>query len=125
MRYGEGMKVLVCGGRNYDDKQAIWQELQRIADSRGPITALIEGGARGVDQHAYAWAKWRGIEQKTYPADWNRHGRAAGPIRNATMLADGNPDLVVAFPGGVGTAHMVTIARKAGVEVIEVQSGAC
>lgn len=54
-----------------------------------------------------------------YHADWNAHGRSAGPIRNAKMLAEGKPDLVVAFPGGKGTAHMVGIARKAGVPVVE------
>jgi hypothetical protein len=114
------MKVLVCGGRDFDAREIIWQALQHLHDVRGPITALIEGGARGVDQHAYAWAKWRGLHNQTYPADWNTHGRAAGPIRNAQMLRDGNPDLVVAFPGGRGTASMVALARKAGVEVIEV-----
>ena len=116
------MKVLVCGGRDFDGREVIWRELQRVHDERGPITALIEGGARGVDQHAYAWAKWRGLEQRTYPADWNTHGKKAGPIRNRFMLAHGNPDLVVAFPGGRGTAHMIGLARDAGVKVIEVGS---
>lgn len=53
-------------------------------------------------------------------ADWEDLGRKAGPIRNQRMLDDGRPELVVAFPGGPGTAHMCRIAREAGVEVIEV-----
>lgn len=110
----------MCGGRNFDNREAIWQALQIVHDTRGPITCLIEGGARGVDQNAYAWAKWRGLEQQTYPADWEAHGRAAGPIRNAQMLAHGNPDLVIAFPGGKGTAHMMGLARRHGVEVMQV-----
>jgi ABC-type sugar transport system substrate-binding protein len=36
------------------------------------------------------------------------------------MLDEGKPDIVVAFPGGTGTADMVRRARKAGVVVIEV-----
>jgi hypothetical protein len=50
-------------------------------------------------------------------ADWNTHGRAAGPIRNQRMLDEVKPELVVAFPGGRGTADMVRRAREAGVNV--------
>jgi UDP-N-acetylmuramoylalanine-D-glutamate ligase len=60
------------------------------------------------------------IPVETYEADWDTHGKAAGPIRNKRMLDEGKPDLVVAFPGGRGTANMISQARKAGVEVIEV-----
>jgi hypothetical protein len=55
-----------------------------------------------------------------FPAQWDRYGEAAGPIRNAWMLEFGKPDLVVAFPGGRGTADMISKARKAGIEVCEV-----
>ena len=58
---------------------------------------------------------------RIFPADWIRHGRAAGPIRNEQMLREGCPDLVVAFhddPGlGRGTADMVRRALAAGVPV--------
>jgi hypothetical protein len=52
-----------------------------------------------------------------YPADWARHGNAAGLVRNQQMLDDGKPDLAVAFPGGKGTADMVRRARKAGIPI--------
>lgn len=113
------MRVLVCGGRDYYRRDVIFATLTNI-HAETPITALIEGGAAGVDQLAYAWAKERGLQNCTYRADWNTHGRAAGPIRNASMLADGNPDLVVAFQGGRGTADMVRRAKAAGVPVREV-----
>lgn len=113
------MKILVCGGRNYDRRDAVFAELDRLHAER-PITALIEGGASGVDRLAYAWATQNEMHHQCFPADWSKHGRGAGPIRNAQMLRDGNPDLVVAFPGGAGTAHMVATARKAGVPVVEV-----
>jgi hypothetical protein len=52
-----------------------------------------------------------------YVAQWKKHGRAAGPIRNQRMLDKGKPDLVVAFPGGRGTADMIRRAERAGVPV--------
>lgn len=113
------MKVLVCGGRDFNDGLLVYETLDRLHRERG-ITAIIEGGAKGADTAAYSWAKIHGLHNQTYPADWTLHGRAAGPRRNATMLADGNPDLVLAFPGGRGTADMVRRARAAGVEVREI-----
>jgi hypothetical protein len=56
-----------------------------------------------------------------YVAQWKKHGRAAGPIRNQRMLDEGKPDLVVAFPGGRGTADMIRRAERAGVPVQQVQ----
>jgi hypothetical protein len=53
----------------------------------------------------------------TFFAAWHEHGRGAGPIRNRQMLEEGRPDLVVAFPGGHGTAGMIKLALKAGVPV--------
>ena len=83
------------------------------------ITRLIHGAARGADSLAAAWARSRGIPALAFPADWKQDGKAAGFIRNARMLRDGRPELVVAFPGGNGTAHMVKLARSAGVTVLE------
>lgn len=113
------MRVLVTGGRDYSDTETAYRFLDKL-HSRIGVTTLIEGGARGADRIAGYWARSRGITNLKRHADWDRHGRAAGSIRNQQMLTQDKPDLVVAFPGGRGTAHMVSIARKAGVEVIEV-----
>ncbi len=59
---------------------------------------------------------------KAIPADWDKFGKGAGPIRNQQMIDEGKPDLVVAFPGGTGTADMVKRAKKHGIEVIEVKN---
>ena len=66
---------------------------------------------------ARKFAEWQGIPVKTFEADWDRHGKAAGPIRNKQMLDEGKPDLVVAFEGGKGTANMIAQAEAAGVRV--------
>ena len=113
------MKVLICGGHDYYREDTIVRTLDEI-HAETPITCLIEGGANGADTLAYNWAKARGVPDKSFPADWNKHGKNAGPKRNQVMLKQGAPDLVVAFPGGASTAHMVKLARSSGVRVMTV-----
>lgn len=113
------MRVLVCGGRDYVDREALAACLADLRQARG-ITVLIAGGARGADTMAEEWALAQRIPCEVFMADWEGLGPKAGPIRNQRMLDEGKPDLVVAFPGGRGTADMVRRAREAGVEVIEI-----
>lgn len=112
------MKTLVCGGRDYVNRSKIFEELDSIHTDR-PITELIHGAASGADTISGEWALLRGIPVRRFPARWNVHGKAAGYIRNRQMLVEGKPNLVVAFPGGKGTAMMIQLAKGAGVEVIE------
>ncbi len=88
----------------------------RVHAERG-ISFLIQGGARGADYFAWEWANERGVMCGSYPADWDAHGKRAGPIRNQQMIDEGKPDGVVAFPGGRGTKDMVDRAEKAGLKV--------
>ena len=113
------MKVLVCGGRDFQDEALLRATLDELHSSYR-FKLLITGGARGADALANAWAVHRGIKNIIYVADWVNHGPAAGPIRNKRMLEGSQPDLVVAFPGGAGTTHMIGIAEKAGVDVYRV-----
>lgn len=123
------IRVLVCGGRKFTDAGRVFQVLDEIDTHRG-IAVVIEGGQRtlnskreiigGADYWANQWAEVRGREPVRIDAEWTRLGKAAGPIRNQRMIDEGKPDLVVAFPGGVGTMNMVTKARRAGIELIEV-----
>jgi predicted Rossmann-fold nucleotide-binding protein len=109
------MKVLVCGGRDYRDLPYVYEVLDEIHAEHG-ITLIIQGGCSGADEKAALWAKGRGVPCLAHYADWKKHGKAAGPIRNAAMLK-WEPNLVVAFPGGAGTASMVNIAKTASVPV--------
>ena len=132
------MRILVCGGRDYGEykwpmKQSdpkdveciegqiklLQDKLKELADEFGRIE-IIEGGARGADRHAREWAISNNIKFSTFHADWGQYGKRAGILRNIEMLERGDPVLVIAFPGRRGTAHMVGIAKKAGVKVIEV-----
>lgn len=113
---GQHIRVLVCGGRNYADSARMAAVLARL-HGKYPIDVVIHGAARGADELAGRWAASNGIACDAYLADWDRHGKSAGMIRNTTMLREGKPDCVVAFPGGAGTAHMVRISRAAGLSV--------
>jgi hypothetical protein len=113
------MTVLVCGGRDYTDRARLF----RLLDfNRAKIGMIVHGGAKGADTLAGNWCYERGVPMMLVPAEWARFGKKAGFIRNEKMLAIGRPDLVVAFPGGVGTAMMVQLAKQAGVRVIEVDA---
>ncbi len=113
-----GMRVLVCGGRRFNDSLTLGSWLGGLHNNHGGITLLIEGGAPGADFMARKFAEWKGIPTQTVEADWKSHGRAAGPIRNRKMLEVGKPDLVVAFEGGKGTANMIEQATAAGIRVL-------
>lgn len=118
-------RVLVCGGRDFSDRAAVARVLRPykpeniISDVSDCI--LIVGGAPGADTLAEEWADVYGVRKRVFLADWNTHGRAAGPIRNQRMIDEGKPDLVVAFPGGRGTDDMVKRAEKAGIPVMRVE----
>lgn len=115
------MRVLICGGRDYDDYMHFAATMTGIEIERRRIEVVIHGGARGADWCAHLFANCAPKRTEiVFPADWKAHGRAAGPIRNQRMLDEGGPELVVAFPGGKGTADMVRRARKAGVLVVTV-----
>lgn len=113
------MKVLVCGGRDYKDWDQMYSVMDGI-DGDNKITWLIHGEARGADRMAGAWAVSKGIHISSFPANWAKYGKRAGYVRNKQMLDERHPDLVVAFPGGRGTAMMVQLAREQGVPVIEI-----
>lgn len=111
------MQIIVTGGRTFQDWQKVWLCLDALHERR-PVSKLIHGDARGVDNAAGAWARDRGISEIPIPALWSLHGRAAGPMRNQAMLDRYPAAVLVAFPGGRGTADMVRRAEQAGREVI-------
>ena len=99
------------------------------------IKTLIHGGAVGADllaahsvekynkelQESFDIDKMITIEE--FPANWKKYGKSAGIIRNIDMLQNGDPDIVIGFPGGRGTAHMLDISQKADKAVFQVLDG--
>ena len=113
-----GLRIIVCGGRAFRDCAFVDRTLDEL-HAKSPIRHLFHGNAAGVDSFAGYWAQRKpGVSEHAVPAQWSKYGLRAGPIRNQKMLGN-NPHLVIAFPGGKGTADMVSRARKAGVTVIE------
>lgn len=112
------MKVIVCGGRDFADWAKLKDRLMRLRlEAPHDALTIIQGGAKGADAMAREWCAVYKVPYINYPADWEKHGKAAGPIRNKRMLDDGQPDLVLAFPGGRGTENMIAQAMLAGVAV--------
>jgi len=114
--------ILVCGDRLWEDRQLVWSILDDVTEGNyWHNTFIIEGGAKGADTCGREWAKMIGCGHKTYSADWERYGKAAGPIRNSEMLEIGQPELVLAFHSDIekskGTKDMIQRANKAGIEV--------
>lgn len=124
------MRLLVFGGRRFTDRKAIyngiaealeWVSTDVITTWMPPDgTVIIHGDCpTGVDSIVDDWAivHWTRVER--YPAEWEKYGKAAGPIRNQRMIDEGKPDKGLGFPGGAGTADMARRLRKAGIPLIE------
>lgn len=107
----EPRRVLVCGGRDFDDIALLQSVLETWLK---PGDIVVHGNARGADRMAATYWKARGGKTDSYSALWDVHGKAAGVIRNQAML-DSGIDLCIAFPGGRGTADMVRRCVGAGV----------
>jgi hypothetical protein len=118
------MIIVVTGGRGLDNQPMVWGALDAI-HAETPITSLFNGGAKGVDRLAYQWAHRHIKHIVTLEAAWGEHGKKAGPIRNVAMLSQAvnlsqraqKPVRLVAFPGGPGTAHCISVAAAMGLEI--------
>lgn len=109
--------VAVCGGRDYDNESEVIRVLSAIHEQQ-PIGVIVHGDCTGADALAKKWADGHGVKQIPVPADWDTHGKAAGPIRNAEIIERHQPNLLVAFEGGRGTSDMMDRARAARITII-------
>lgn len=115
------MRVLISGDRNWDDPKPIANIMYKIVYSRVDDVVFLHGNARGADTMCDVIAKLYDYEVESYPADWTKYGKAAGPIRNKEML-DTDPDLVVGFHKDIknskGTKDMLDKAKKKGTTTV-------
>lgn len=116
------MRVLVCGSRTWRHPVPIQALLDGLRQLYPSTLTVIEGCARGADEVACREEGNPANEHEHYRADWGQYGKAAGPIRNQTMLDKGKPNVVFAFVDkpleeSRGTHSMVSLARKADVPV--------
>jgi hypothetical protein len=113
------VRVLVTGGRDYADAGCVDGVLSGLYIDCAEPLVIVHGGAPGADTLARKWAQRAGVATEPHMAQWHKFGKAAGAIRNQEMVRAG-ADLVIAFPGGPGTADCVRRARAAGIPVREV-----
>lgn len=118
------MRIIVTGDREWTDRKLVRNTLVSLIPKRfrGPSTTIGEGGARGLDTIAREVAKKLGIHVLTEHANWKKHKKAAGPIRNQNMLDFLQPHIVVAFHDNIraskGTRDMVLRAMLAKIPVL-------
>lgn len=112
------MKVLVCGNRDWDKYSSIYHALYGMPKD----TIIINGDCKGADRLSTKAANDLGLEVRKYPANWDKYGKAAGPIRNQEMINKEHPDLVIAFHENIaeskGTKDMCKRAKENGIPVI-------
>jgi len=112
--------VAVTGGRDYRDRARVFAVLDAEHETDG-IAVLVHGACRsGTDAFADEWAHSRKVNVKWYPARWEFEGHSAGPQRNRRMLDDAKPHLVIAFPGGRGTASCIAEAHARHIPIYSI-----
>lgn len=105
------MKVIVAGSRSIESLGVV---KKAIEDSGFEITEIVSGRAKGVDRLGEHYALVKSIPTKLFPADWDKHGKAAGPMRNREM-ADYADAAVIIWDGvSTGTKHMIYEMNKRG-----------
>lgn len=108
------MKLIIAGGRDY---HITVKDVMRLNALNLEITEIVSGCSAGADTGGECFAGIINRPIAKFPADWNKHGKAAGPIRNRQMAE--YADAVVLFPGGRGTQSMFNEATKAGIQIFD------
>ena len=127
------LRILITGSRAWKDRDAIRSALEDVVDAaqdrdvsllRDEIT-VVHGAAKGADRIAGEIAAELGCTVEAHPADWGRHGKAAGPIRNTEMVRLG-ADVCLAFPlqQSIGTRGCMQLAKAAGIPILPGEQGA-
>lgn len=107
------IKVIIAGGREFDDYELVKKTLDEHFYYDGPsIIEIVSGGAKGADALGEKYAKEFEYTVKIFPAKWEVHGKSAGPKRNTQMA--NYADILIAFWDGQskGTRHMINVAKS-------------
>jgi hypothetical protein len=107
----EQIKIGVVGSRSFNDYKLVKDTLDPY---KGKVWLIVSGGARGADSLGEKWANENWVKTLIHRPDWDKHGKAAGFIRNKQIVDDS--DLIIAFWDSLskGTEHTIRIAREAG-----------
>lgn len=110
------MKTIIAGCRDFTNYPHLKQTVDEFRKTN-TITEIVSGGARGADAMGEQYAVEYNIPLKIYPADWEKHGRAAGPIRNRHMAEYGDQLIAIWDGKSRGTKNMIDNMHKLGKPV--------
>ncbi|NMH86765.1 DUF2493 domain-containing protein [Flavivirga algicola] len=110
------MKVIIAGGRNFDDYKKLFRFCNKVLSKQTEIE-IVSGTAKGADKLGEKYANDSGYLIKRFPANWSKYGKSAGYRRNAQMAE--YADALIAFWDGKsrGTKHMIDLAKRANLKV--------
>jgi len=115
------MKVIIAGSRNLSSLYPYSFVESVIEQSGFEITEVVSGGCRGADASGERWAKANNIPVKLFPADWKKHGKAAGPIRNEEMAKYADALIAIKVNNSRGTTSMINLAEKYNLKIYTVE----
>jgi hypothetical protein len=116
------MIVLICGSRHWNDYATMENFINKLPEN----TVIIHGDSEGADKIGGFLGEKRGLKVIKEPAKFSKFGLYAGPLRNAAMIHNHEPTIVVAFHDNLknskGTKNMVFQAQLSKIKVIIIRS---
>lgn len=109
------IRIIIAGSRSVTEMQ-VWEAISRCSWISS-ATAIVSGTAKGADVFGERWAKKQGLDVLRFPADWNAHGRRAGPLRNRVMAKSAEGLLAVWDGVSRGTKSMIEIGWEEGLRI--------
>jgi hypothetical protein len=107
------MRVIIAGSRTIND----YGTVRAAVEASGfHVTTVVSGGARGVDLLGERWARERGISVLRFDANWEKHGRRAGILRNEQMVRESDALVAVWDGASRGTRHVIEFAIENGLK---------
>jgi hypothetical protein len=111
------VKCIIAGSRTIYSYNAVARAMEKFQAEHGPVTEVVSGAARGVDAIGEGWARENKLPVKRFPADWQVHGRAAGPIRNKQMAEYADAAVILWDGESRGAKSMYGLASARGLQV--------
>jgi SLOG family YspA-like protein len=106
------MKTIIAGSRTIKDSKAVIFAALNVYFSGKLPAEVVSGCARGVDTYGEEWAKSKGVTVKRFPANWDKHGKKAGYLRNLEMGNYADQALIFWDGESRGTRSMIEIMQK-------------
>jgi hypothetical protein len=108
------MKTIIAGSRTVGSTSVVEEACNYCG---WEITQVVSGCARGVDTLGEIWAAAHNLPVERHPANWDKHGKKAGYLRNIEM-AECSEALIAVWDGeSRGTSHMIVAAQRLGLKV--------